>query len=151
MALGGAVILAVALVGCSGNGSSPTDPADRARGEIRGEWVLVHGESPSGEFTALPRYPVTLESDAHGNPGVVGGHTSCNDYGFHPRYDGGGLAADGIDSTGALCPGARDDLEKAYYGALEIVDSVETNGDSLVLTGPETTVTFVRQESATAE
>ncbi len=136
---GGLALVAVALSACSG--SPDGDPSDL----ISGRWIFVEGSTSEGHLTALLHSPITLESDAPGNEGVVRGQSSCNTYGFHPDYDGGPLAADGIQSSGAGCPGARQALETAYCAALAVVDHVSEDGDTLTLTGPGTTLTFDRQ------
>ncbi|GAA2113006.1 META domain-containing protein [Nocardioides bigeumensis] len=115
-------------------------PSDR----VEGKWVLLEGTSPSGAFTGVRSYGVTLESDAHGNDGVVGGRTPCNNYGFQPSYDGGALVGDGVDRTLQGCRGAAGEVESAFFEALALVEHVDEEEDRLTLTGPDASLLFER-------
>lgn len=101
--------------------------------DVDGSWVLEAGSTTAGPLAVPPTAHVVLTFDGDS----LGGTGPCNDYGG--RYDLDGSAFDlsgpGVEMTFAGCDGAPGSLESAYLSALADVDTLERDGDVLVMTG----------------
>jgi heat shock protein HslJ len=117
--------VALPLTACSGD----TGP-DVA---VEGTWVLVSGRTVDGPLDVTPYTHVTLSLD----DGGAGGKAPCNDYGSEYVVDGGSfeLTGDGIARTLMGCGEEPEALETAYLAALDDVDTVARDGDTLTMTG----------------
>ena len=98
-----------------------------------GSWLLVSGHTDTGPLAVTEHTHVTLGLDDEG----AGGKAPCNDYGSDFEVDGDSfeLTGDGISQTLVGCD--EEALETAYLSALEEVDTVARDGDTLTMTGEQ--------------
>ena len=112
-------------------------------GVVLGDWQLVHGHGPQGEVVVPLGHEVTLTVGAQGWSGTA----SCNRYHGNVEVDGDGLTVRAVAVTAMMCPDpAVMAAEAAYLAAFTRVTAwsrdVETDVDSLVLTGPGVELAF---------
>lgn len=129
VALAGAVVAALLLVGCGdvGGAGGSTDVLD-------GTWVLTAGSGPDGALDLDVPVDVTLVIGEGEWRGAV-----CNHYGAPVTVTAGGqvrIEGDGVSRTEMAClePGVME-LEDAYLTAFVAVDRWAIDGDVLTLTG----------------
>lgn len=144
-----AALLVATLTGCGG-GSDPTAPlspdgegnpgGDTMAGP-HGAWVLVEAEPPI-EVPTATRITLTVE-EADGEALRAGGTAACNSYGgdLEAEEDGAWSLAQ-LAWTEMGCEPAFMEAESAYLEALSAIDTWRRDGDTLVLTGGEVTLTF---------
>ena len=124
-----AVTLGLAAGGCSAAGGEPDV-------DLEGTWVLVSGSTADGPLVVTPGAHVSLTFDDDG----LGGKGPCNDYGADYDLDGASfdVSGPGIEQTFAGCVDeALGALESAYLSALDEVDTVARDGDTLTMTGED--------------
>jgi heat shock protein HslJ len=113
--------------------------AGRAAGDspdVLGDWVLVSGvEQPAG----IPATLVVEESQ-------VRGVSFCNHYSGSYTLDGDVLAVDGLGGTDMGCDPDVLAAETAFLTALGSADRMTRDGSDLVVTGPDGSLRFSRQE-----
>lgn len=124
-------------------------------------WVLVtliglltftpgctSGPSLDGTWTATSARPQTLVADAaititFAN-GQVSGNAGCNHFGGAYSVSGGILKAPQLGTTLMFCGGPRGEQEVWFLAVLSSSPTVSVEGDTLILTGTASTVTFRR-------
>lgn len=138
--------LALAALVCASCGASADAPAaapsgSPPRGDHEGEWKLESGRGPEGPIRVVSGYPITLEIQGD----EISGRSGCNSYGGRVTIEGSSFSADGIAGTEMGCtePGVAES-EAAFVAALPASEELEVRGDDLVLTGPDTKLTFRR-------
>lgn len=94
-------------------------------------WTLteMNGVAVTATFT------IQFEKD-----GAVFGQADCNRYRTTQRVPLPWIEFAEIAGTRALCPNAN--LEMEYYTALDAVETAEIAGPTLLMTGPDVTLTF---------
>lgn len=134
-------LLAIVLAGC-GSG----DPAGGAEDVEDITWVLTEGEGRAGPMDALDGARVTFRLEPGGDE--VGGVSGCNHYFGTAQVDGGSVAFGALGGTEMGCDQPVMELEANYLDALAGVDTLEVDGDSLVLEGPDERLVFEREPDA---
>lgn len=138
--------VALLLAACGGlDGPDGTGDADRGPDgdlDLDGAYELQRGTGPDGDVPRVPDAPVTLVIEGS----RWGGTSACNSYGGEVRVDGAQVATGGFAVTEMACmdPDVMAS-EAAYLAALTVVDRVAVDGDTLVLTGPDTELVFTPQ------
>jgi len=129
-----AVLLLLSSCGDSGPGTS--DPGDP---DWDGAWVLTSGTYDGRQLPLLDTHPVTLVLDGDD----VFGISACNHYGGTVTRRDDQVSFGQLGGTDMACmPRAAMDLERDYLTAMAGITSADRNGDSLVLSGGGTTLTF---------
>lgn len=112
---------------------------------LQGSWVLERGSDAEGSFVDAVQ-PITLVFEGD----TVSGQAPCNPYsGPVVRGPGanvsGGIELGGVERTEMGCAEMEQNLlESRYFAALEAVDRVVVEGDSLELTGDGEYLLFMR-------
>jgi len=139
--LAAAAASALLLTACGTSGASGGDGARTGDG-LDGTYVLEGGTGPSGQVPLVATAPVTLQIEG----ASWGGTSACNNYGAEVEVDGDRVTLGSLAVTEMACVDAEVMAsEQAYLAALQAVDEVSSEGDRLVLTGPDTELTFSRQ------
>ena len=127
------VIVNLSLVGCSGGTSDLEDI----------KWTLT-SYGPEGNFKSpLPDTQVTVTfkretKEATGNAG-------CNHYGGGYTIDGDKLNLEGpFAVTEMWCGEEKDAQEKEYLDILLAAEGWEINGDTLMITGGDNVLNYIR-------
>lgn len=143
-ALAATTALALLLTACGGfDGDSGAggDGSDGSPPDLDGAWELARGTGPDGPVPLVETAPVTLVIEGT----RWGGTAACNTYGGDVRIDDGQVTTDGFAVTEMYC--MDEDVmesERAYLAALLVVDRVEADAATLVLSGPDTELNFAR-------
>ncbi len=127
------IFLAASIIACGGAGSGDGTV------DVSGDWVLVSGSTTDGPLPLIDGVDLTMgiEDDS------VRGVAACNIYSGDVVVRGSSFMIDSVAVTEMGCqPFAVMELEKAFLAALTVVDTASREGDSLVLTGPEISLTF---------
>jgi heat shock protein HslJ len=133
--MAGLLLLAVST-GCSAGGSPSPSAADPSA--LLGSWVLVEGTGPDGEVPIVDGARITLDIQG----AEVGGTSACNHYFGRLAVSGNKLRIDDLGGTEMACAPDVMVSEVAYRAALGGVTGWARDGDTLVLSGPETTLTY---------
>jgi heat shock protein HslJ len=118
-------------IGAGGSGGGPSV-------DLLGTWELERGTGPGGVVEVPDGWQVTLVFEAdrlHGQ--------ACNNYGGGYELDGNRITFSPMYMTEMACEEPMMSVESAYHAALAAVTEVERAGDSLVLRGEGTELTFV--------
>jgi heat shock protein HslJ len=119
-------LLVVALIAASAAGCGNDDGESADASSLEGvPWVLVDGIDVEGWEDAAPS--ATFESER------VSGSTGCNRYNASHTVDEDALELAAIVSTRMACVPPRDEVERAFLGALERVAGWRVDADELVL------------------
>lgn len=106
------------------------------------------GPALDGTWTSTSARPQTLVADAPITitfaKGQVSGNAGCNHVGGAYSMSGGLLKVSQITSTLMYCDGPRGEQETWFLALLSSSPTVSVGGDTLVMTGPTSTVTFHR-------
>ena len=135
------IAIAVALLalasGCAGVGGSPTPvPVDP-----EGSWRLVEGHTAAGAVPLVDDHPITITIAGS----EVSGTAACNGYGGRLEPAPGGITLAELGMTAMACvPDEVMRSEEAYIEALSAVRSLHSEGDELVLEGPDVELRFAR-------
>lgn len=121
--------MAVLLAACG------TDPAAP---QVEGAWRLTSGEHEGRPVPVLPDAGITMNIDG----ADVGGVAACNHYGGTIELSGDQVAISALSMTEMGCPGDLTASQDAFLAAIGEVQTLSRRGDSLVLAGPETELTF---------
>jgi len=104
-----------------------------------GTWGLTAGWGPHGEVSLVSGYRITLRLFE----GQVGGTSACNSYGGDVEIGGDSFRLeDGLTMTAIGCAPEVMDSESAYITALSASDTIMREGDTLLLTGPDSELHF---------
>jgi heat shock protein HslJ len=106
------------------------------------------GPSVDGKWTATSARPQTLVADAavvltFAN-GRLSGTAGCNSFGGAFSVAAGTLKVPQLATTLMYCEGPRGEQETWVMALLSSSPTVSVNGDTLILTGTASTVTFRR-------
>ena len=126
-----ALLLMLVLTGCSIVSGGATASLD-------GEWQLRDGTNQGQPIPIVAGSRITLKVDGT----QVGGSAACNIYGGTIEIHGSSVVISALSMTEMACEEDRMASEAAYLAALPRTTTVERNGDSLVLTGPELELRF---------
>jgi len=114
-------------------------PADSVRHDWDGAWVLTSGNDTGVPLVLVPTHPVTLVLVGDDVSGIA----ACNHYGGTITRNGGSIAFGAMSMTEMACsPESAMTLEAAYHAALADVTTATIDGDTLVLSGAGTRLTF---------
>lgn len=127
-ALGALVLL---LVGCSLLPGAVNAALD-------GEWRLQSGTNQGQPIPIVPPGRITLRIDGT----TVGGTAACNIYGGTLEVTGTTIMITALSMTEMACQEDVMASEAAYLAALPLVTTVERDGSTLVLTGPQVELRF---------
>ena len=135
-------ILAIALTACADPGEEgATDPTANA-------WVLESGTLDGSDIPIMDDRPITLVFNTE--DGTVGGTSACNQYFAAYTLSGSELTFEDAGSTMMACePPEVMDAEAAYLEALGLVELFTIDDGQLNLSGVDTDLVFVVDESAT--
>lgn len=136
-AITGCLVAALLLLGgCGDSSPGTTDPGDQ---DWDGAWVLRSGTYDGRELPLLDTHPVTLVLDGHQAYGI----SACNHYGGTVTRHDDEVSFGELGGTDMACmPRSAMDLERDYLTALAGITAADRTGDSLVLSGNGTTLTF---------
>lgn len=134
--LAGFLVAAVLLAACGE--AEPSQPGGSSGGSPEGPWVLTGGGGTGGEIPIVEGYRITLTIAA----GRIDGTSACNSYSGEVAIDGSSFAVNGMGSTERGCAPNVMASEGAYMEALMAATTIERAGDELVLTGPDTELSF---------
>ncbi len=124
--------VSLALSACLGS-----DFAD----SLEGSWEMASGQHRGQPIEVLATHPITLTFDDD----RIGGRAACNSYGGTYALAGASLEIADISWTEMAChPPEVMASEATYLISLGEIHNIEIDQDGLVLTGPQTTLTFVR-------
>ncbi len=135
-------ILALALTACADPGEEgSSDPTANA-------WVLEAGTVDGVDIPVIADRPITLVFDTEA--GTVSGTSACNQYFAAYTLSGSELTFEDAGSTMMACePPEVMDAEAAYLEALGLVELFTIEDGQLNLSGVDTDLVFVVDESAT--
>ncbi len=106
------------------------------------------GPSLEGAWTATSARPQTLVADTPITmafaKGQVSGNAGCNQFGGSYSVSGGLLKAPQLGTTLMFCGRPRGEQEGWFLAFLSSSPTVSVDGDTLVLSGTTSTVTFRR-------
>jgi heat shock protein HslJ len=130
------LVVPLVLAACgSSSGSSGGAPP----GEFDGEWHLASGRGPEGEVPVLAKRGISLEIDR----GSISGTAACNNYeGRAVIHFDSFTWTTGLFMTEMGCDPGTHESESRYVAALEVVDTIEGDEDTLTLTGPDVELRF---------
>jgi heat shock protein HslJ len=131
------VVLSVFAAAC-GEPSEPRsgDPAPPTR--YTGTWKLTEGRGPDGDVPLIKGYRITLDIAG----GRVAGRSACNTYGGRMDTKGDSVSLHGLGGTEMGCARPVMDSEATYLNALVVSDTIERDGNTLTLTGPDAELHF---------
>jgi putative lipoprotein len=115
----------VALAGCAANTAPQANAAAPMPDAIAGTKWFVPMEGDAGERPRLE----------FGSDGRVTGHTGCNGISGTWRLEGGAVRLSALIMTKRACPGARDDMERRFLGAVNAQARLSIEGGRLVAVG----------------
>ena len=127
------LMLTVSIVACGGVGSGEGNV------DVSGDWVLVSGSSAGVALPKIDGVEITMgiEDD------TIRGVGACNIYSGDVVVDGSGFSIDSVAVTEMGCqPFEVMELEQVFLAALTAVDTASREGEDLVLTGPEVSLSF---------
>jgi len=117
-------------------------PSDTVRHDWDGAWVLTSGNDTGVPLVLVATHPVTLVLDGDD----IGGIAACNHYGGTITRSGDTFTFGAMSMTEMACsPESAMTLEAAYLATLADVTTATVDGDSLVLSGGGTTLTFASE------
>lgn len=123
--------------GCGDQGGSTADDPEPV--DLAGDWVLTDGTAADGPMALDDAHPITLTVEGD----QASGQSACNRYMGQVTVSGDSVTFGQVGGTQMACiPTSVMDLEMAYLAALGAVESGARDGDTLTLTGPDTTLTF---------
>ena len=132
-------LIALCLFGIAcGEPSEPRDRDTAPSTRYTGTWRLTEGRGPDGEVPLIKGYRITLDIEG----GRVVGKSACNTYGGNIDTTGDSLRFDGLGGTEMGCARPVMRSEEAYLDALTVADTIEREGDTLTLTGPDAQLLF---------
>ena len=135
----GLLPLLLVLGGCGDSGPGAADPANPGVPDWDGAWVLTSATYDGRQLALLDTHPVTLVLDGDDVFGV----SACNQYGGTVTDVADGVSFGQFSMTDMACmPRAAMDLEHDFMTALTEITEADRDGDSLVLSGSGTTLTF---------
>lgn len=128
-----AFILTLLLSGCSilSLGASAS---------LDGEWQLQAGTNQGQPVPIVAGSKITLNVDGT----KAGGSAACNMYGGTIKVQGTSVAISALSMTEMACQENLMVSEAAYLAALPRVTTATRSGNSLVLSGPEVELRYVR-------
>jgi heat shock protein HslJ len=132
-----AALVTLALVACTGGGSSPSVEPLSATPLEGTSWQLVDYVGPNGGLVAVPQ---AVAASATFDAGKISGNAGCNDYTGSYTLDGDKIAVDGLAMTAMACPEIQMALEQAYTTTLSKVATYAIAGNALELKTAEGTV-----------
>lgn len=141
-----ACLALVALVSACGDAAAPEpepgpdDGPAIAGADVQGVWILREGRSPSGVIEPVRGADITLQIEDE----RAGGSGGCNTYGGGVSIDGNTFEAGGFAVTEIGCPEDVAEPEARYLEAMEDVDTVSVEGETMTLTGPDSELVFRR-------
>lgn len=136
-----ALVCAAAILFACGDSATPDggdDPPPGPAVDVGGLWVLRSGHSSSGEIAIARGVRITMEI----NGDQMRGSAGCNSYGGGVSVEGDSFDAGGLALTEIGCPQEIAENETLFVEAMGEVDTVEREGRSLTLTGPESELAF---------
>jgi len=136
----------VAVAGCSsddsdvdtggGSSSSTTSGSSAASGIGGRDWLL---QADGTSITVPDGIDITLFVDGT----EASGSSGCNSYNASVEIDGSDITFGTVASTMMACAEPeKGEAETAYTTALAEIETFEIDGDTLVLTGGDTTLTY---------
>ena len=132
-------LIALCLIGiaCS-QPSEPRsgDPVPSTR--YTGTWRLTEGRGPDGEVPLIKGYRITLDIAG----GRAEGTAACNTYGGRVDAANGSVSFDGMSKTEMGCARPVLRSEDTYLNALVVTETIEREGRTLTLTGPDAELLF---------
>jgi heat shock protein HslJ len=132
-------LVALCLFGIACGGPSEPSGGDPApTSSYEGTWRLTDVSGPDGDVPIVKGYRITLDI----NGGSVVGKSACNTYGGRIDTTGDNLRLDGLGGTEMGCARSVMRSETAYLNALAVADTIEREGNTLVLTGPDSQLLF---------
>ena len=111
-----------------------------ANAALDGEWQLQAGTNQGAAIPIPAGSRITLTIDG----GDVGGISACNHYGGTLEINGTTIKISALSMTEMACQEDVMAAEAAYLAALPRVTTAARQGDSLVLSGPQVELHFVR-------
>lgn len=131
------VLLAVLLNGC-GAEPGPASPREGGSRSFDGNWVLASGRGPQGDLdTGAGEATLRIEGESFGGTAV------CNSYGATAEISGTRVELFDIFATEMGCASRLMEAEARYLEALGGIDTIERDGEDLVLRGPDSELRFV--------
>lgn len=139
------VSLVLVLAACACGSPSPADPGgspgdESPPDEYLGTWHLTSGRGPDGMVPLVEDYSITLEITGE----RVRGSAACNSYDGTAKITDSTFDAPGFAVTEMGCQANVTASQDAYLAALQKVDSISREGETLTLSGPEVALTFDR-------
>ena len=139
---------AVLLAACGTVGEPPGPMSTAARTTFGEEtWVLTDGVVAGRELPQFENFVATVT--VHGD--LMRGTGFCNDFGTPFELNEDGITVQGGDMTAMACE-ARGVMqaEEQFLDGLDAVETVDRDGDLLVLSGPDATLRFTVDEQREA-
>ena len=130
-------LVAALLVACGSTGAPPPSPSGNSF-DPRGSWELTSGSADGTEIPIVDDHPITLTIDGS----EIGGTAACNSYGGRLTVTSGRLEISDMAMAAMGCQEPAMAAEAAYTAALAAVDSIDGDGDELVLAGPGVELRF---------
>jgi heat shock protein HslJ len=139
-------LLIVLLAACAPAPAASSGPIASAGADAEGTWLLASGDGPDGELPVLEDHPITLTIAGS----ELFGRAACNEYGGRIMLEDGQVKIGEMFHTDMACgdpalpPDAVMDAEAAYTSALAAVLEIGTEGEELVMRGPDIELRFTR-------
>ncbi|MGD9958931.1 META domain-containing protein [Nocardioides sp.] len=131
-----ATLVLLVATACSGDDDSPDAAQDPVAQSLDGDWTL----NAATGLTLDDGNPVTLTIDGD----RVSGSSACNRYMGSLTTSGTQVTFGPLGGTEMACsPASVMQLEQDYLAALQAATSAEVDGNTLTVTGPESTLTFL--------
>lgn len=135
-------MMALVATACSGGDdeatespSAPPAVADPLDGTA---WTLTSMQDPSGDVAIPEQQRPTIEFAS----GMTNGFSGCNTFRGSYEVDLSSLTFGELAATQMACEPPASDVESAYLAALGAVDSFAVQGETLTLTGGDSTLVF---------
>ncbi|CUR60150.1 exported hypothetical protein [metagenome] len=128
-------VLLLAGAACGGADDGPDAGDDPGSSTLDGDWTL----SSATGLALDDAHPITLTLDGD----QVSGTSACNRYLGSVTVSGDTVTFGPLGGTEMACsPPSVMRLEQDFLAALQAADSATVDGDTLTLTGPDSTLTF---------
>lgn len=148
------VVMTLALTACASeldhavrppdNGISTPTSSPVSGAAYEGAWRLIEGEGPRGPVRPTKGWDVSASIAE----GLIAGNSSCNNYYIAINIDGSSLSFTGGGSIEEMGCGGPTDVQDEYIAALMASIEIERQGDRLIISGPDSHLTFEAVASA---
>lgn len=133
-----AVLMSLPVLALSACGTQTVAPGGSDLPGAGSMWELLEGSGPEGQFALVAGSSVTLNI----SDGEVGGRSACNLYSGTIERTDDTVRISNLGGTDMACEPPVMTLESAYLSALQAVDRIARDGESLLLTGPDVRLRF---------